>query len=247
MTASRMTKLIVTASVAVAVTTSVVAWRSAPGSDDHRSPAIARPTARANEATQPVLVRRTPAELKSLRVFRRDAIGADRVANDALTYFGPQSDAAGEHGINAGLARRAPLGSFAAWLIPARERRTCLIVNTAAGSARATERLLPSYTTSCSDDRDLVAGRLLMTMAPSGSSGAARGAESRQVIAGVVPDGVRAVRLELSDGRQRDVVPRGNVYAATLRDVSLRSASFAAGAGSRGRVTVRPAYAPPEQ
>lgn len=242
MTAPRTTKLIVAAVVAAAVAIAVVAWRSATGSDDQRSPSIARPTARVT-AAEPVLVRRTSAELRTLRVFRRGAIEADRVADEALAYLGPQSDAAVEHGINARLARRAPLGTFAAWLIPARGRRTCLMVNTEAGSARATKRLAPSYTTSCSDDRDLVAGRLLMTMTPSWSGGP-RDEASRQVIAGVVPDGVRTVRLRLSDGRRRDVAPRGNVYAAELRDISLRSASFAAGGSAGGRVTVRPAYEP---
>jgi len=178
--------------------------------------------------TKPTLRRsvgtRTPAERLTLSILRRRVTVRDRIPPEALPYFGPRTESGRGMGVDLRLARRVDIATYAAWVIPARHGRLCLIINTYEDSDRVL-RLKPSYVTSCAGRRDAVAGRFMLTMtsgAPSELPG-----DHRRLLVGVVPDGVKRVTLALTSGVPRTVVPAENVYWADIGRETLLSAAFA--------------------
>lgn len=193
-------------------------------SDGHVSP-TARP--HAAPRTKPPLrqsaMTRTPAERLTLSILRRRVTVRDRIPPEALPYFGPRTEFGRGTGVDLRLARRVRIATNAAWLLPARHGRLCLIINTYEDSVRVL-RLKPSYVTSCGTRRDAAAGRFILTMT-SGTPSALPG-DHRRLLVGIVPDGVKSVTLALASGVPRTVAPAENVYWADIGREALLSAAF---------------------
>jgi hypothetical protein len=165
----------------------------------------------------------TPAERLTLSILRRRLTVRDRIPAAALAYFGPRTEFGRSTGTDVRLARRVPVATYAAWVIPARGGRVCMIVNTYRDSGRAL-RLKPSYITSCGRRRDAAAGRFMLTMTSGAPSGLLRG--RRRLVVGIVPDGVKIVALALASGVPRTVAPAENVYWADIGRDTVLSATF---------------------
>lgn len=193
-------------------------------SDGPASPAV-RPHAapRRKPALRQSAMTRTPAERLTLSIVRRRVTVRDRVPAEALRYFGPRTEFGRGTGIDLRLARRVHIATYAAWVIPARHGRLCLIINTYEDSDRAV-RLEPSYVTSCGSRRDAVAGRLILTMTSGTPSDLA--GDHRRLLVGIAPDGVKSVTLALASGVPRTVVPAENVYWADIGRETFLSAAF---------------------
>lgn len=193
-------------------------------SDGPVSPAV-RPHAalRRKPALRQSVMTRTPAERLTLSILRRRVTVGDRVPAEALPYVGPRTELGRGMGIDLRRARRVHIATYAAWVTPARHGRLCLIINTYEDSGRAL-RLKPSYVTSCGRRRDAVAGRFMLTMTPGTPSKLPR--DHRQLLVGIVPDGVTSVTLALASGVARTVVPAENVYWADIGGETPLSAAF---------------------
>jgi len=180
-----------------------------------------------------------PAQSAHLGILRRP-----RVASDALPprdAFSATHTPMAANGVNPSLSRRAEgFTSGAAWVIPG-NGTICLIASNAQGLAMASEHLAPGSTTPKRIVRVPGAnGGAACTTGSNASKGWSAGtggtSESPGMIftAGIVPDGVADVTVNLAGGGTLTLPVHENVYMAEIHGWPS-SVSFT---GSAGLVTI---------
>lgn len=130
-------------------------------------------------------------------------------------------------------ARRLPLRTPAAWLVPAADERLCLLYTVNALTLGPGGRPLPpAVVQHCATGAAATAGRLVVTQSLSPSDPAGSGAI---LVVGVVPDGVRRVSVISGDGHETVAAVRRNSYAATIVDPTAVTFSDHVGNGTLSR------------
>jgi hypothetical protein len=131
-------------------------------------------------------------------------------------------------------ARRLPLRTPAAWLVPAADERLCLLYTVDALTLGPGGRSLPpAVVQQCATVAAATAGRLVVTQSLSASS---RGGSEEVRILGIVPDGVARVSVTGGDGRSTVLPILRNSYAGTVADPVAVRFSDRVGTSSVSRV-----------
>lgn len=175
----------------------------------------------AAEVAVPLATTVDPADAQTFAVLDRavsmqDAVPA--VEDDGLTGGSFTQD----FGANLGLARAvAGLPAGAAWVVPG-NGSVCLIADASYGSTAA-----PDGGAMCSADATAAGGYLEFTTGHMGTDSS---------VAGLVPNGVDAVQIQLADGSQQSVAVHDNVYLASLSE-DLVAVSFTLPDGQAVEVT----------
>lgn len=148
-----------------------------------------------------------PDQLSQLGIFRRPRVASDVLpAAEAQALTNSPSAASG---VNVELSRSAQgLTTGVAWLIPG-DGMICFAYGDSPVGGGGT----------CQPDAVVTAGQLVETSGGSTVPGTT-------VVAGVVPDGVSQVTLNLANGDATSVSVHENVYLTTISGTSLTSVTF---------------------
>jgi len=192
----------------------------------------ARPARTTDHAsTQGPHVRTTPristVQRRTFGIFRQASSASEPLPSGAAGQLA-NTLAVKNYGANVKLARNAGVQSGAAWVAPG-NGHTCLIANTDRVPDGADT--LPSGLASCAPDGQAANGDLIMSFTAQ--------KPHQQFVAGLLPDGIRAVSANLTDGSTITVPVTNNVY--TVRpdgSTSVASVRFANADGTI--VTVKP-------
>jgi hypothetical protein len=141
------------------------------------------------------------AQLQALGILRRSQTSSDALPQELAARLTANERFTGMDGANVALARRAGGASGAAWVIPG----TGTVCLAAFSSADASEGAGKLSAASCQQEASAETGRMYVE-----SKGAS--APGTVFIAGVVPDGVSAVTLDLAAGGSVSASVHENVY-----------------------------------
>lgn len=151
-------------------------------------------------------------------ILRRAPTAGDAIPRRSLISF------SGASGANPALARRASgFTGSQGWVVPGR-KQVCIVAESLSAHLGGG---------ACTSDGDAIAGELLIEAMSAGADG-------KELVAGLVPDGISEVRIEASDGDSTAPVHE-NMYIAEIAG-SLSAVTFD---GAKGTVRVGPDAAPP--
>jgi hypothetical protein len=162
------------------------------------------------------------AQTSSFSILSRTQDADDAVPAESAAQVEASGTFKGLFGANVGLARKARgFASGAAWVVPG-DNSVCLIAASTVDASGVPQAGMPGGAT-CAREMGVAAGRLYLV---SGSEKA----PDKQFIAGIAPNGVSGVQLELSDNSTVEVPVHENVYMALVSE-EVGSLSFERSSG----------------
>jgi hypothetical protein len=162
------------------------------------------------------------AQTSTFSILARPQDTSDRVPAESAAQVEASGTFKGLFGASVSLARKADgFASGAAWVVPG-DDSVCLIAASTVGASGVPQQGMPGGAT-CAKESGVAAGQLYLL---SGSEKA----PGKQFIAGIAPNGVSGVQLELSDNSTMTVPVHENVYMALVAE-EIASVSFERSSG----------------